>query len=359
MDLPEIVNVPSFEPLAEERLPAEVWAYVSGGAGDEHTLAANIRAWHEIALSPKNLVDVSSIDTSIQLLGRTQRHPILLAPAATHGSYTERAELETLAGAKAADALWTLSTLGSTAIEDLGVAASELEQQWWMQVYLQDDRSFSESFVLRATEHGASALMLTVDTPSLGARDRDRRNNLGAADGVSYPNLRDMTILADDTPAHRRLYNPHLASNATWADLEWLVNLVDVPVIVKGVLRPDQAQLAIDHGAAAIVVSNHGARNLDTVPATAHSLPRVAAAVNKQVPLLVDGGIRRGTDIAKAIALGADAVLIGRPYIWGLATHGAAGVTHVVEILETELRMAMALLGVPTLSGLTRDAIWS
>lgn len=359
VDLPAVVNLGELETLAQQALPEQVWAYVAGGAGNERTLAANSAAWDEILLSPKNLVDVSALDASISLFGITQRHPILLAPTATHEQYWPAGELDTIAGAHAAGTTWTCSTLSSFTVEHIGQAAHAVGEPWWMQAYLQTDRSFSRDLLDRAVAAGASAIMLTVDTASLGARDRDRRSNLGSPLGVNYPNLKSLPVEPDDTPAHQRLYNPHLAADATWADLEWLVDVLDVPVIVKGVLRPDQARLAIDHGAAAIVVSNHGARNLDTVPATAVALPRVVESVAGQVPVLVDGGIRRGTDIAKAIALGAEAVLIGRPYIWGLATAGAAGVTHAVEMLETELLMAMALLGTPTLASLTPDAIWA
>jgi 4-hydroxymandelate oxidase len=200
--------------------------------------------------------------------------------------------------------------------------------------------------------------VLTVDLPVLGARDTDRRNNLGLPPGIEYANLRGLATVPDALPVERRVYNPHLDPTVTWADLDWLRSFARVPVLVKGILRPDDAVRAVEHGVDGVVVSNHGARNLDTVPASADALPRVAEAVAGRVPLLVDGGIRRGTDVAKALMLGATAVLVGRPYVWGLTVAGADGVKLVVDLLRTELEMAMGLLGAPRLSDLTSDLIW-
>ena len=195
--------------------------------------------------------------------------------------------------------------------------------------------------------------MLTVDTPSLGARDRDKRDTLGVSQGVTLPVLAHVPVEPSELPLHRRVWNPHLANDVTPADITELARRYGVPVLVKGVLRPDDARRAVDAGASAVIVSNHGARNLDTAPATADCLASVVDEVARDVPVLADGGIRRGTDVATALCLGASAVLIGRPVIWGLATYGAAGVRHALEVLRTELEMAMSLLGAPTLAALT------
>lgn len=352
-----IVAVRQLEPLAAERLAGPVWDYVSGGAGDERTLQRNTSEWGEVRLAPRTLVDVSQVDTSVRLLGHTLAHPILIAPTARHTAYTPDGELATVAGARDAEAVYVLSSLSGTPLDD--VAAAARQQPWWFQLYVQRDRAFTADLVHRAVAAGAQALVLTVDTPTLGARDRDRRSNLGSPDGVSYPILADAPLRIETIPAHRRVYNPLLAPDITWSDLDWLIDLASVPVVVKGVLRPDDAVRYAAAGVSAVIVSNHGARNLDSVPATVEALPPIVDAVADIVPVLVDGGIRRGTDVAKALCLGASAVLVGRPAIWGLATYGAAGLTHVIDILRTELEMSMALLGAPRRSDLTADLLWS
>jgi len=356
--LTEIVSVKQLEPLAAAMLAGPTWDYVAGGAGDERTLAANQDRWADIQLAPRTLVDVSNLDTTTEVLGLSLEHPIVLAPTARHTAYHPDGELATVRGARAAQALYVQSSLGGTPLDPIGKVAAELNQPWWFQLYIQRDRGWTLELVERAVAAGATGLVLTVDTPTLGARDRDKRNNLGAAAGVTYPILDGAPVAPDETPAHRRIFNPHLSPDITWQDLEWLVGRSPVPVIPKGILRPDDAARAVDSGVAAVIVSNHGARNLDSVPATVDALPGVVSAVANAVPVLVDGGIRRGTDIAKALCLGATAVLTGRPYIWGLTAFGAAGVTHVVEILRTELEMAMALLGAPTIADLTPDLLW-
>jgi 4-hydroxymandelate oxidase len=356
--LESLVSVPMFEAPAAELLDPGIRDYVWGGAGDEHSLRRNVAAWSECRFAPRTLVDVSSIDTTTHLLGHELAHPILVAPTAQHRAFHPGAEAATVRGAAAAGAMYVQSSLGSTPLAAVGRAAAQVQTPWLFQLYIQRDRGFTRELVARAVAAGACGLALTVDTPSLGARDRDKRNQLGRIDGSTYPILADAPVTANDVAAHRRVYNPLLAPDITWQDLEWLVEVADVPVLTKGNLRPDDSVRAVDCGVAAVIVSNHGARNLDTVPATAEALPRVVEAVAGRVPVLVDGGIRRGTDVAKALMLGASAVLVGRPVIWGLTVGGAAGVQQVLEILRTELEMAMALLGAPTLADLTADLFW-
>ena len=352
-----VVSVHDLEPLAAVQLAGAAWDYVAGGAGDERTLTENDVAWSRHGLRPRSMVDVSGLSTATTLLGLDLEHPVLVAPTATHVRYHPGAELETLRGATAGRTLMTLSSLGSTLAADFGAAAADHAAPWWMQVYLQRDRSLSFVYLDQAVAAGAAALMLTVDTPSLGARDRDKRDSFGAAQGLTFPNLAHLEPSPDPTPPHRRVWNPHLANDVTPADITLLVERYGVPVMVKGVLRADDARRAVDAGAAAVIVSNHGARNLDSAPATADVVASVVDEVGRDVPVLVDGGIRRGTDAATALCLGASAVLVGRPVIWGLSTYGAAGVQHVVEMLAAELGMAMSLLGAPTIEDLTRDLL--
>lgn len=350
------MSVPLFEEPAEAALASGVRDYLSGGAGDEHTLRRNVAAWSEIRLAPHVLRDVSHIDTSCRLLDLELAHPIVVAPTAQHRAFHPQAEPATIAGAREAEALYVQSSLGATPLADIGAAAGDAP--WLFQLYVQRDRGFTRDVVAQAVDAGARGLVLTVDTPTLGARDRDKRNQLGRIDGYTYPILADAPAPADDTAPHRRVYNPLLAPDITWADLEWLTEIAGVPVLTKGHLRGDDAARAVDCGAAGVIVSNHGARNLDTVPATVEALPGVVAAIEGRVPVLVDGGVRRGTDVVKALALGASAVLVGRPVVWGLTLAGTAGVRQVLEILRTELEMAMALLGAPTTADLTPDLLW-
>ena len=355
MEAPRPVNLHDLQAMAEQRLTEQAYNYVAGGSGDEHTLRWNTEAWARLRLAPHFLVDVSSIDTRLTLLGHDLDFPVLLAPTAAHRLYHPDGELETVRGASAAATLYVQSTLATVGVTEVGAAATG---PWWFQVYIQRDRDFTRELVARAEDAGASALVLTIDLPVLGARDTDRRNSLGLPAGIDYVNLRGLAVVPDPLPPERRVYNPHLDPTVTWADLDWLASVARVPVLVKGVLRADDARRCLDHDVAGVIVSNHGARNLDTVPPTADALPGVVAAVEGRLPVLVDGGIRRGTDVAKALVLGATAVLVGRPYVWGLAVYGADGVRLVVDLLRTELELAMGLLGAPTLADLTPDLLW-
>ena len=348
------VAIHQAESWASERIDHQTWDYVRGGAGDEVSLRDNVSAWSQHRLRPHVMTDVSALDTSITMFGERLAHPIVLAPTASHARYHPDGEIATLRGAAAAEAVTTISTLASFAIADIGTGAAAHDASWWMQVYIQRDRSHTFDLLDQAVESGARALVVTVDTPSLGARDRDKRNPFGAPARITFPNV-PSHVEADSTPAHRRIWNPHLANDVTAADITALRERYPVPVLTKGILRADDARRAVDAGASAVVVSNHGGRNLDSAPATADVLAAIVGEVGGEVPVLVDGGIRRGTDIAAALCLGASAVLIGRPIIWGLSTYGDAGVTHAVDILRTELEMAMALLGAPTVGELNQD----
>jgi 4-hydroxymandelate oxidase len=252
-----------------------------------------------------------------------------------------------------------ISSFATTKLEEIAAAA---KGPLWFQLYVQPDRDFTRSLVQRAEAAGARALVLTVDTPVLGARNRETRTGFKLPVGVTRENLTGLDAKvagATHRPPEGQIYSAVLEPRLTWKDVEWLRSFAKVPVLLKGILDADDAKHAVDAGANGIVVSNHGARNLDTVPATITALPRITEAVNGRIPVIVDGGIRRGTDVLKALASGASAVGIGRPYLYGLAVDGSAGVAHVVDILKTELEMAMALTGRTTIGAIDRGVLWS
>ena len=352
----ELVDVPDFEREARARLPALAWDYIAGAAADEHTLRWNTDAFTRLRLKPRVLVDVSQLDTRVRLLGREHPSPLLLAPTAYQKLFHAEGEMAVARGAAAANAMLVVSTSATTSLEDVAAATP---QPKWFQLYVQPDRDFTRELVRRTEAAGYEALVVTVDTPVLGPRYREIRGKFALPPGMERPNFRGSANSgAARRPTESQIYSNTLDPKLTWSDIDWLRSLTRLPVVLKGILNPDDADRAAQMQVAGIIVSNHGARNLDTSPATIDALPEVAARVKGRVPLLVDGGIRRGTDILKALALGANAVLIGRPYIYGLACQGAEGVTRVVNILRRELEMAMALSGRPTLASIDSSVIW-
>ena len=355
MPAPAPVNLHEYEPLARAAVSAMAWDYLAGGSGDERTLAWNRERLDAVRLLPRVLRDVSAVDTRLELLGNALPHPVLLAPTGFQRLFHAEGERATARGAAAAGALWTLSTAATTSLEDTAAVAGG---PLWFQLYVQRDRGVTRELVRRAEAAGCRALVLTVDTPVLGARDRDRRNRLELPPGLELANLRGTRLVEAGGPTFRHdAGNPFLDPSVTWEGLAWLAGLARLPVVVKGVLRADDAVRALEHGAAAVFVSNHGGRNLDTVPATIEVLPEVVEAVGGRAPVLFDGGVRRGVDVVKALALGARAVMIGRPYLWGLAAAGAAGVERVVRLLVAELEMAMAQCGAASLAELDADLV--
>jgi 4-hydroxymandelate oxidase len=347
------VNLHEYEPLARAAMSGMAWDYLAGGGGDERTLAWNRERFDAVKLWPHVLRDVSHLDTRLTLLGTELGFPVLLAPTGFQRLFHPDGECATARGAAAVGALYCLSTASTTSIEDIAAVA---KGPLWFQMYVQRDRGFTLELVRRAEAAGCRALLLTVDTPVLGARDRDHRNELELPPGLELANLQSARARGGPTFVHDTS-NPFLDPGLTWEGLEWLAREARVPVAVKGVLRADDARLAIEHGAAAIAVSNHGGRNLDTVPAAIDALPGIADAVAGRVPLVLDGGVRRGVDVVKALALGASAVMIGRPYLWGLGAAGADGVARVVRMLVAELELAMAQCGAASLSGITRELV--
>jgi 4-hydroxymandelate oxidase len=352
--LPEgLVSLADHEAFAQTVLSAQASAYFNGGAADEITLRENTRAWQRIALHPRVLQPLAGGHTRVQLLGRTLAHPILVAPMAYQRLAHPHGELATALAAAALGAGLVLSTQASTRLEDVAdlVLAEPGRGPLWFQLYLQPDRGVTRSLVQRAEAAGYEALVLTVDAPVQGARDRERRAGFHLPPGIAAVNLQGMRTAATAAlrPGQSALFDHLLHLAPTWDDVVWLREQTRLPLLLKGITHPADARQALTCGAAGLIVSNHGGRTLDTVPATATVLPAIAQALGGGLPLLVDGGIRRGTDVFKAIALGASAVLVGRPVLHGLANAGATGVAHVIRLLRDELEIAMALCGCRTL----------
>ena len=354
---PGLVTLADHEQHARTQLDDNAWAYFSGGAADEISLRANRSAWDALPLWPRVLRPLAGGHTRVPLLGRTLAHPILLAPVAFQRLAHPDGELAMAYAAAALGAGVVLSTQASVSLESVAQAVlpDPGRGPLWFQLYLQPDRGFTQALVQRAEAAGYEALVLTVDAPTSGVRDRERRAGFRLPPGVGPVNLAGLQAPASPplSPGQSALFDGLLHHAPTWDDIAWLQSITRLPVLLKGVLHPADARQAVSVGAAGLIVSNHGGRTLDTAPATATALPRVVQAVGGAVPVLVDGGIRRGTDVLKAMALGASAVLVGRPAVWGLANAGAAGVAHVLRLLRDELEVAMALTGCATLAEAT------
>lgn len=350
------VDLPDYRRLAESKMTPLAWGYIRGAAGDELTDSWNRTAYERIKLRPRVMVDVSKLDTSVSLFGTRMPFPILLAPTAYQKLVHPEGEIAAAKGANLAQATLVVSAHANTAMEEVAAAT---DGPLWFQLYFQPDRAFTKGMVQRAQAAGYRALVVTVDAPVLGMRYREKRTNFTLPSHLERPNLRGLAAAkgaqraGDDT-----IYSATQDPTLTWKDLGWLRSITSLPILLKGILTPEDAEQAVASGASGIIVSNHGGRNLDTLPSTIEALPAVAERVAGRVPVLVDGGIQRGTDVLKALGYGANAVLIGRPYVYGLAVNGAAGVADVVRILRREFEAAMALCGRSSIAEIDRSVIW-
>jgi 4-hydroxymandelate oxidase len=342
----------ALEGKARGKLTSAAYAFAAAGADDEITLADNIAAWRRLRLRPRVLNDITAIDTSVSGLGARLATPIMVAPFGRHKLFHPDGERATARGSAAAGAVFILPTTATVSIED--VAKESANTPRWFQLYLPSDRLLAENLIDRAAAASFGAIVLTVDQPVYGSSPRAARAPLAPSLDIRNANL-------PGAPIAQNSYKPGWTGTvtwpATWRDLEWLVRRSPLPVIVKGVLRGDDAVRCVEAGARAIIVSNHGGRHLDATVASADALPEIAAALAGKAELYVDGGVRRGTDIVKALALGARAVLVARPVIWGLALDGADGVRAVLDHLLDELKRSMALCGVARLDEITRDLL--
>ena len=338
---------------AQERLTANAYDYYVSGADDESTLTDNSAAWQRLRLRPHVLRDVATIDLTTTVLGTSVSLPVLIAPTAYHKLADPDGEVATARAAQAADTLMIVSTLATVSLED--VAETVPDSKRWYQLYIFSERSVAKDLLQRAGASGYGAIVLTVDAPILGRRRRDAVNQFVLPDGMQMANLHK-ALASDGGSGLEKLFSSHDQS-LTVDDLAWIRETSGLPLVVKGVHRGDDARAIADAGADAIVVSNHGGRQLDTAVATADVLAEVVDAVDGQAEVYVDGGIRRGTDVLKALALGARAVLIGRPVLWGLAADGTAGVTSVIDGFRDELERAMKLSGVASVGDVPRDLL--
>ena len=348
--LDSVVDLEGFELIARERMAPAAYDYVAGGAGGEESLARNLDAWRRRTLRPRVLVDVSSIDLSTTLLGSPSAMPLAIAPMASHGLADPGAEVAMASAAAAAGIPFTLSTMSTRSIEEVAAAAPDGVR--WFQLYMQGDRGFSRSLCERAAAAGYRAIVLTVDLAVLGIRERDRRNrfrlDLPFGNFPKGADAREAIAPDHDRPgdAPRR--------GLVWDDVATIRGWTDLPIVLKGILTAEDAATAAASGVAVIVVSNHGARQLDRVAAPIDVLEEIVAAVDGRAEVWVDGGVRRGVDVAIALGLGARGVLIGRPMFWALAAGGSAGVTRAFDLLREDLEVTFALLGTPTAGAIAR-----
>ena len=331
------INLLDYEELAQAHLDAAAWAYYAGGSDDEITLRANREAFTRIQLRPRVLVDVNRCDTHVTVLGTPISLPVMVAPTAFHSLACPEGECATAQAAGGAGTLMVASSSSTRSLEEIAQAASG---PLWFQLYVFNRQGVAE-LLQRVATAGYRALVLTVDSPRWGQKERAIRS------GFQIPTKANFVDQADarDTVSF------------TWKDLDWLRSLSPLPIILKGILTAEDARMAVEHGVEGIIVSNHGGRQLDSVPASIEALPEIVEVVNQRCEVYMDGGIRRGTDILKALALGARAVLVGRPILWGLAVEGKEGAQQVLEILRAELELAMALAGRPTITSIDQSLV--
>ncbi|MGW3470683.1 alpha-hydroxy acid oxidase, partial [Saccharopolyspora sp. NPDC000995] len=350
-----IPTLEEFARLAGQHMSAMAHRYVMSAAGSGKTASCNEQRWAGLTIAPRVGVDVRSIDLRTELLGRRLPHPILLGPTGSHRLVHPDGEEASVLGAGMAGATYVASSYTTTPLGDIAAAATG---PWWHQINPAPDARYMAAVLDEATALGAEALVITLDTPVAGMRTGQGWDGVTLPDGLEFGVLKNLPGGLVPVTDPEMIYRPALDAAMTWERLTALCTELGLPLMVKGILRPDDAERAIAAGVAGVIVSNHGGRNLDSLPATADALPRVARRVDGRVPVLVDGGIRSGGDVLKALALGADAVLIGRPYLWGLSVAGAEGVRQVVTRLRVELEMAMALSGLRTIAEINHDALW-
>ena len=354
----EPLNLHEYEILARENLPEMVYDYYARGADDESTLQENRKAWGRVRFRPRVLVNVSERDLSTTVMGQPVSMPVLTAPAAFNALAHPDGELAVARAAAAAGVVDVVSTLSTFSMEEIAEVSRGTR---WFQLYCYRDRGITRMLVERAEAAGYAALCLTVDAPVFGRREQDIRNRFHLPLGLTMKNLASSGLgelnASGNESALQRYIADQLDAGLTWEVLDWLRSVTNLPLLVKGILAAEDAVIAAECGANGVIVSNHGGRQLDGGLSTCEALPGVVDAVEGSIEVLVDGGIRRGTDVLRALAMGARAVLIGRPYLWGLAVNGESGVSHMLQLLRTELSTSMALAGCPAIGSIDRSLL--
>ncbi|KAF2076522.1 hypothetical protein CYY_002200 [Polysphondylium violaceum] len=351
----QFVNINEFKIEAQKKLPKMAYDYYASGANDQITLADNENSFKRIKLIPRCLVDVSNVNIKTSIFGVDIKTPIMIAPAAMQKMASHLGELDTLAAAHEMGTIMTLSSLSTSSVEELSEQSKG--NPGWFQLYVFKDRKISEDLVKRAERLGYTAIVLTVDTPYLGKRDADYKNKFHLPLNLQLKIFSHLPLSKLDGGLNNymaTMIDPAL----TWKDVQWLKSITKLPVLVKGIMCPEDAELSIKHGADGIIVSNHGARQLDTCPSTIDVLYPISKAVRGRVPVILDGGVRRGSDVLKALALGANTVMIGRPILWGLSVGGQAGVSRVIKLLNDELLLAMAFTGLNSVKEISPAIIY-
>ncbi len=352
---PSDLDLDGIEALARTTIGPMASAYYAGGSGEQELVARARDAWQQVDLWPKVLRNVGMIDTSTTVLGKPVATPVLVAPTALHGLAHPDAELATARAAAEVGSIFTLSSLSNTAMEEVVAAAPDARQ--WMQLYVLRDRGFTTDMVARIAAAGFEALVLTVDAPVSGLRCAELRAGVHLPSDLELPNLAPAAVHHAKDEGFMAVVTREFDPSLSFADLEWLVATSPLPVIVKGIVRGDDAEKAADAGAVGIIVSNHGARQLNASVPTAVALPRVVEAVQGRAEVYVDGGIRRPDDVVRALAMGARAVLLGRPVLWSLGAGGQGGVTRLLGWFTDELRRSMALCGTASIDEITADLL--
>ncbi|CAL5411735.1 unnamed protein product [Camellia sinensis] len=353
----QITNVVEYEAIAKEKLPKMIYDYYASGAEDQWTLKENRNAFSRILFRPRILIDVTHIDMTTTVLGFKISMPIMIAPAAMQKMAHHEGEYATARAASAAGTIMTLSSWATTSVEEVASTGPGIR---FFQLYVYKDRNVVTQLVRRAERAGFKAIALTVDTPRLGRREADIKNRFNLPPHLSLKNFEGLDLGKVDKTNDSGLTSyaaSQVDQSLSWKDVKWLQTITHLPILVKGVLTAEDARLAVQAGAAGIIVSNHGARQLDYVPATIMALEEVVKAAQGRVPVFLDGGVRRGTDVFKALALGASGIFIGRPVLFALAADGEAGVRKVLQMLHDELELTMALSGCRSLKEITRDHI--